>query len=142
MIQRKQTLFLLAVAIIAISLFFVPLFNYNGDTHSGTFNLTTSEGVSNVYYPIIINIIVLILSIGLIFLYKNRVLQYKLSTLLALFNVFITGLLFILPFQAILTEIEVTFWAFLPIISAVFAFLAGHFIKKDEQLVRSADRIR
>ncbi len=40
------------------------------------------------------------------------------------------------------TNIGFSFGAFLPIVSAIFAFLAAHFIKKDEQLVRSADRIR
>jgi hypothetical protein len=32
--------------------------------------------------------------------------------------------------------------SYLPIVSMIFAFLAGRAIQKDEELVRSADRIR
>ena len=99
---------------------------------------------SNIYAPMILNILVLILSISTVFLYKNRVLQYKLTNLLALFNIFIVGLFFLLSYikDTIQGTILFEFGAFLPIISAIFAFLAAHFIKKDEQLVRNADRIR
>lgn len=142
MIQRKQTLFLLAVAIIAILMFFVPFFKYTSDTRNGYFNLLSFKSVPNSIYLLILDITIVLFSIIVIFLYKNRVLQYKLSNLLMLLNVFITGLAFVLRFNDNITEVQVTFWAFLPIIGAIFAFLAAHFIKKDEQLVRSADRIR
>lgn len=146
MIQRKQTLFLLAVTIIAISMFFMPFIVLAGDTHNENICLSSvlqGYNNSNIYYPLILNFIVIILSVIIIFLYKNRVLQYKLSNLLIVFNVFITGLFFILSFEeAFGTFHSYSFGAFLPIISSIFAFLAAHFIKKDEQLVRSADRIR
>ncbi len=76
-------------------------------------------------------------------MYKNRVLQYKLANLLVVFNVFMTGLFFLLNYINVPAEnVSFAIGAFLPLISAGFAFLAAHFIKKDEQLVRSADRIR
>lgn len=147
MIQRKQTLFLLAVAIIGILMLFVPFIRFNRGTEPYTMNL--SEGISsavvssNIYYPFIINAIVILLATLIIFLYKNRALQYKLANLLVVFNVFIIGLFFLLSYINVPAEnISFKIGAFLPLISAVFAFLAGHFIKKDEQLVRSADRIR
>lgn len=147
MIQRKQTLFLLAVVIIGILMLFIPFIGFNRGTEPYTMNL--SEGISsavvssNVYYPFIIDVIVIILTTVVIFLYKNRVLQYKLANLLIVLNVFITGLFFLLSYINVPAEnISFTIGSFLPLISAVFAFLAGHFIKKDEQLVRSADRIR
>jgi hypothetical protein len=34
------------------------------------------------------------------------------------------------------------FGAILPVLSLICAYLAVHFIKKDDQLVRSADRLR
>jgi hypothetical protein len=147
MIQRKQTLFLLAVTIIGILMLFIPFIRFNRDTEPFTINFAdgiNSAGMTaNIYYPFTINVLVIVLSTIIIFLYKNRVLQYKLANLVVLFNVFITGLFFLLPYVNVPAEnISFTFGAFLPIISAVFAFLAGHFIKKDEQLVRSADRIR
>ncbi len=148
MIQRKQTLFLLAVVIIAIVQFFLP---FQTATIADTkWDICLMPGCSseimdsNIYFPMIFNIIILVLSISIIFLYKNRVLQYKLSNLLVVFNMFVIGLFFILSYikEGQTFTINYQFGAFLPVISAIFAFLAGHFIKKDEQLVRSADRIR
>jgi len=40
------------------------------------------------------------------------------------------------------SEIIYELGSFLPIIAAVFTFLASRSIKKDEDLIRSADRIR
>lgn len=148
MIQRKQTLFLLAVVIIAIVQFFLP---FQTATIADTkWDICLMPGCSseimdsNIYFPMIFNIIILVLSISIIFLYKNRVLQYKLSNLLVVFNTIVVGLFFILPYskEGGPEAISYKIGAFLPLFSAIFAFLAGHFIKKDEQLVRSADRIR
>lgn len=148
MIQRKQTLFLLAVVIIAIIQFFLP---FQVATISDTkWDICLMPGCSsevinsNIYFPMIINIIILILSFAIIFLYKNRVLQYKLSNLLVVFNMFVVGLFFILSYikEEQTSTINYQTGSFLPLTSAIFAFLAGHFIKKDEQLVRNADRIR
>lgn len=148
MIQRKQTLFLLAVVIIAIAQFFVPFQTLTFEDK--TWSICLMPGCStdiigaNIYVAMGLNIVVLILSAALIFLYKNRVLQYKLTNLLMVFNVFIVGLFFIFSHvkEGAQGTISYQFGSFLPLISAVFAFLAAHFIKKDEQLVRSADRIR
>lgn len=147
MIQRKQTLFLLAVVIISIILFFLPFQKVNTNNVAYSLNLLTGFKTptitSNIFFPLIFNIVILILSITIIFLYKNRVLQYKLANLLVVFNVFMTGLFFLLSYINVPADnISFAIGAFLPLISAAFAFLAAHFIKKDEQLVRSADRIR
>jgi hypothetical protein len=148
MIQRKQTLFLLAVAIIAVLTLFIPFQIYT--LNETTWEICLLPGCcanivsTNIYIPMIINSLVIISGIGVIFLYKNRVLQYKLANLLILFNVFIIGLFFLLPYVNVSAggTINYRLGAFLPILGAAFAFLAAHFIKKDEQLVRSADRIR
>ncbi len=148
MIQRKQTLFLLVVAIIGILMLFVPFIGFNRTTEPFTINL--AEGISlagissNIYYPFIINLLSIILAFGAIFLFKNRVLQYKLANGIILLNVFTTGLFFLLEYINLsdISDVHFMFGAFLPLVSAVFTFLAAHFIKKDEQLVRSADRIR
>lgn len=142
MIQRIQSLFLLATSIMAIVLLFVPFFTISDENIKGSFSLLTATGsVSNAYYLMILNNMVILLSIITIFLFKKRTVQFKLSNLLVLLNVFIIGLSFLLNFENQLV-IKTTFWAFFPIIGAVFSFFAAHFIKKDELLVRSADRIR
>ena len=147
MIQRKQTLFLLIVAIVAIINLFIPFIGFTRSNESFTLNL--SEGIrltsikSNIFYPFTLTILSISLSVITIFLYKNRVLQYKLANVLVLLAVFTTGLFFLLDFVNIdHTDLYFTFGSFLPIVSAIFAYLAAYFIKKDEQLVRSADRIR
>jgi hypothetical protein len=148
MIQRKQTLFLLAVAIIAIAQFFITFQNIvipNGHWPISLMPGSSSDITnSNIYFPIIFNIIILILSITIIFLYKNRILQYKLSNLLVVFNMFLVGLFFLLSYikEGQTGTVSYQIGSFLPIVSAILAYLAAHFIKKDEQLVRNADRIR
>ena len=147
MIQRKQTLFLLAVTIIAIILFFIPFQSFTLSGQNGVQTLMpgcNSQNMNgNIYFPMSLNGLVIILSIATIFLFKNRVLQYKLANGLLLLNVFIIGLLFLLDVYKTVPETHnYTIGAFLPVIGAAFAFLAAFFIKKDEQLVRSADRIR
>lgn len=148
MIQRKQTLFLLVVALIAIILFFLPFQELN--TPAGAWAICLMPGcssgkiTSNIYFPMILNGLVMVLSVATIFLYKNRVLQFKVSNILVLFNVMILGLFFLLDFTIIEQGSAITYkiGAFLPLISIIFGYLAAHFIKKDEQLVRNADRIR
>ena len=148
MIQRKQSLFLLAVALVAIALIFVP---FQKVTSTDTVHLLClmpgcSQDIINsyIYVPMIMDILVLVLSIACIFLYKNRVLQYKIANLLMLLNVFIIGSFFLISFvkEGIQGQLSYGIGASLPVMGIVFAFLAANFIKKDEQLVRSADRIR
>jgi glucan phosphoethanolaminetransferase (alkaline phosphatase superfamily) len=148
MIQRKQSLFLLVVVIIAISQFFIPFQKIvitNGHWHICLMPGCSSDIMSsNIYFPMAFNSIILLLSVIIIFLYKNRLLQYKLANLLVVFNVFLVGLFFILSYikEGQTGTVTYQYGSFFPIISAIFAYLAAYFIKKDEQLVRSADRIR
>lgn len=148
MIQRKQTLFLLGVALVAIALLFVPFQKITATETVWQLCLMPgcSPGVMNssIYIPMVLDILILILSLACIFLYKNRPLQYKIANLLMLLNVFIIGLFFLVSYvkEGIAGEISYSIGASLPVIGIVLAFLAANFIKKDEQLVRSADRIR
>lgn len=147
MIQRKQTLFLLVVAILAGILFFIPFQKLTSAENSWPICLMPgciTDTNSNIYFPMVLNALVLILSLTAIFLYKSRVLQFKLANLIVLFNVVILGLFFLLDFVIIEDGRTISYQigSFLPVISIIFAYLASHFIKKDEQLVRSADRIR
>jgi hypothetical protein len=150
MIQRKQTLFLLAVLIINIILFFLPFLNISLSDNTEIYGLSFIGGCgpsisnSNTIYPSILNTCIVVLALITIFLYKRRTIQFKLSNIIVLLNVVITGLFFLLSYikEGVIGEIQYTFVTFMPIISATFAFLAAHYIKKDEQLVRNSDRIR
>src|SRR6478672_7524676 len=102
MIQRKQSLFLLGTTIIAIVIIFLPFQTLT--TPETIWSLCLMPGCSaeimdsNIYAPMILNFLVIILSLLTIFQYKNRVLQYKLANLVALLNVFVIGLFFLLSF--------------------------------------------
>ncbi len=148
MIQRKQSLFLLATAIIAIALIFIP---FQKITSTDTVHLlclmpgcSADIMSSYIYVPLALDVLVIFLSFVCIFLYKNRVLQYKIANLLMLLNVFIIGCFFLFSFvkDGTLGQPSYAIGASLPVVGIIFAFMAANFIKKDEQLVRSADRIR
>lgn len=144
MIQRIQTLFLAGVALVAILLFIIP-FQMVGDNCPLEINLLSqfNPSVANsptIYVPLVVSVLIIGLSIFTIFKFTNRVLQYKLSNILMLLNIILLASFFLLNFYD--GAVSFSFGAFLPVLGIAFAFLAAHFIKKDEQLVRSADRIR
>jgi hypothetical protein len=79
-------------------------------------------------------------ALGIIFLYKKRRPQIAASLSLGLLLI----LFFAINFPVILKfEFSVSYlFLFIPLIAAVLAFAAYHAIKKDEELVRSLDRLR
>jgi hypothetical protein len=156
MIQRIQTLFLLAIAIFSALLIFIPFETVTIKSTEpglvlGTYSLCLSptcikEGVSGfIHVPMALNAIILILALVTIFLYKNRKRQMKLSQLLLVLSALLIGSLFVMPLvkgEANMMDIDYKIASFIPAINSICAFLAMRFIKKDEELVRSADRIR
>ncbi len=112
MIQRKQTLFLLLAAILALVCLFVRL----------TW-IDALQALSAV------------LSVVTIFLYKKRVLQARLCIVGVL--VVFAWYLCLAVYQGEPGMIDC-----LPIINAILIFLARKGILADEKLVRSLDRIR
>jgi len=154
MIQRIQTLFLLGVTIIAITLFFIPL---SEKTIEGgqTFVLSVT-GISNNtgsvqhtmelsnYALILINVIIFALAAYTIFLYKKRTLQISLCMLGGLLTTI--ELILIFYFSEDLGG-STEHAHYLPGVYLaalqIFCFVAARrFIRKDEKLVRAADRIR
>ncbi len=148
MIQRIQTIFLFLISILNFLLFFFPFEQYSdgNTTHAvGMFTSTDPAYISRlIYCIIIINVLIIGLSVYTIFQYKNRAKQIKLSRGLILASVFLISTLFTMNFFLGQGQWEKTYlWpSFLPVLSICFAWLAMFFIKKDDELVRSADRIR
>lgn len=156
MIQRIQTVFILLVAILGVVFSFVPiLFFSHGDTEFlmgayKTINITTEAVLTKNMGVGVLQGIVILLAVVIVMLYKNRALQMKLGKL--------TILLLALQIAAIVMysdsaktainaiEGEVStgfqFGAIIPVLSLVLTYLAIRFIKKDDELVRSADRLR
>jgi hypothetical protein len=142
MIQRVQSLYLLLTAIISALLFYVPLFQY---PLSATDTAPHMYFVSANAFLLILNIVVGALSFITIFFFKNRKLQLRACRLCLMLIFVMVGLLFYTS-DALAGGIDqrVTFkaGAYLPLIQIVLVFLAHVGIKKDDKLVRSADRLR
>lgn len=155
MIQRIQSIYLFASSILVLLWYFMPLAEIITAEQSYKFTIygiKNPEDNSWIYHTLIISIIAAITSIatlGTIFLYKNRKQQIKAAQfLLLLFTALITSAFLLidtakstLPSDSeimINHKISMTF----PLIALVLIFMAIKAIKKDEELVRSADRLR
>ncbi len=162
MIQRVQSIFMLIAAVAMISMTFFPLWQkadletsrlvtmnafeirFEQQTASGTMELL---GVQNVMLISIGAFLAAGIMLFSLFKYKNRMAQVKLNALFSLISALtIVGVVyFSLKGNAlILPEQQGTFLMgfYLPIVAMFNNFLANRFIRKDEALVRSADRIR
>ena len=136
MIQRIQTLYLLLSAGVSVGLTFV-------------FHLwITNDGVT-VFAKSDILYLSLFLSSALlsfitVFMFKNRKLQFVLGRLNIILNFILLGF-FVYQSLNLSGETAVSekgIGMFLPIVSIVFLALANKAIKKDEELVKSVDRLR
>ncbi len=144
MIQRIQSLFLVVAATALALLFKYPL----AKSDVATAQLFSDRQFNIQDHPVmlILSGAGMLLAIVTIFLFKNRTLQIKLSNLvvvLSILLVIVAAALFLNDTKNMGTvSIEDALGAYLPLVAIVFGILAGRFIKKDERLVRSADRLR
>ena len=136
MIQRIQTIYLLLAAIISAGLIFV-------------FHLwTTKENIKLFAQDELIYFGMFLgsgfLSLISIFMYKNRKSQFVLGRLNIILNFILLGFLVYrsLNLSGETNVSEKGIGMLLPIFSIVFLALANKAIKKDEDLVKSVDRLR
>jgi len=136
MLQRIQSVYLFISLILNGVL---PLFFY--------FWITTAKKLvfvlDNLAYSSLFGCSVLLVLISF-FSYKNRQNQFVLNRLNIILNFILIGLLVYhsLTLSGEATVSEKGIGMFLPIFSIVFLALANKAIKKDEDLVKSVDRIR
>lgn len=88
--------------------------------------------------------VVSVLALIAIFLFKNRKNQFVVNRLNMIFNLFLLGFFVYrsLTLSGETTVSEKGIGMLLPIVSIVFLVLANKAIKKDEDLVKSVDRLR
>jgi len=136
MIQRIQTIYLLiAFIIMGILPFVFPL-----ETSAAGQKTFAMDHMSDM----ILFGLSAALSLITIFLFKNRKLQFVLGRLNIILNLILLGL-FVYHSLSLSGEVatsEKGIGMFLPIFSIVFLVLANKAIKKDEDLVKSVDRLR
>jgi hypothetical protein len=143
MIQRIQSIYLLIATTISGGLIFV--FNLWSNLKEDIFawDLFSRES----FLLKVIPMLFLLSAIGSfldIFLFKNRKLQFVVGRLVILINLFLLGLLIYvsltLPGEISISEKGIGM--FLPILVVLLIVLANKAIKKDEDLVKSVDRLR
>jgi hypothetical protein len=137
MIQRIQTIYLLlAFVLTGILPFFIPLW-------------TMSNGKEYFFMQNQVYVVVLGLSTTLSLLsivsYKKRQNQFVINRLNIILNLILLGLFVYRSLNVsgeILAVSEKGIGMFLPIVAIVLLVLANKAIKKDEDLVKSVDRLR
>ena len=137
MLQRIQTLFLLFAAITAGVLpFLFSIFTLN--------NGVKIFFMQDIFYTILFGLS-FTFSIISIFSYKKRQNQFVLNRLNMIFNLILLSL-FVYRSLNLSGEAQVVsekgIGMFLPILTIILLVLANNFIKKDEDLVKSVDRLR
>ena len=149
MIQRIQTLFLLIALVLQTLMFFQPLaiLQINDATFYEIFikGYVFNEQIQYSYSLMVFNLITILLNFIIIFFYKKRILQMRLT----IYNtILLIGLQGVIAYTIYGTanhlnaEIFLQYAAILPTITAILNLLAFKYIKRDEELVKSADRIR
>lgn len=154
MIQRIQTIYLLLVAALMVTTLLVPLAWFGGQAGEFelfAFSLQTAQGevVQPTIYMGVVLALACVLPFVTIFLYKRRLLQFRLCVAemaLLVGAVIIEGVYYFLSWrvfsdQAFHTQGFKPAIA-LPLVCLVFVWLAARAIFRDEMLVRAADRIR
>jgi len=144
MIQRIQTLYLtIAILVMSILPIFLSVWENLEAVDVYVFDLFKYDSLMFKSLPILFVSSVLI-SLITIFKFKNRQTQFVLGRLNILTN-FIILVLLVIHLQSLSGEILISekgIGSALPLITIVLLVLANKAIKKDEDLVKSVDRIR
>ncbi len=137
MIQRIQTVYLLIALVILGALPFVfPLF-------------TMSDGkefhfMNDSFYTVLFGLSTTLTLISIMY-FKKRQHQFVLNRLTIILNLILLGLFVYRSLNLSGETVQFSekgIGMFLPIVAIVFLALANRAIKKDEDLVKSADRLR
>lgn len=155
MIQRIQTLYLLAVSILTTLTFFLPLATFTteaGEVVFRTYELVGADGVVEKVpsYLMFVTLIAAVLPLGVIFAYKRRLAQIRFCAVevVLLLGVLVIETLYCYRLYTLYGESSELFatqfhWPLVcPLVALLFVWLAMRAIFKDEMLVRAADRIR
>jgi hypothetical protein len=157
MIQRIQTIWLLLATVVILGLFIFPYLNYTDLVGlgkklfvTGEYSAVNNESVkqSSFILQTIATIVVALVPLITIFQFKNRKLQIKLIYVSIAF-IALLGVWMYFSSVATLDLISQSFGAnnigvgfFLLPVSIIFLAMAIGGIRKDEKLIKSADRLR
>lgn len=157
MIQRKQTLYLLASGLLMLAMLFLTFAKITTQDMVYAFKATGLEDLSGeIIQPSWVlfglTAVITLISFISIFLYRKRVLQMRLT----IFNLLIKVGFYLLVFlvyrpsfiEAIVDtnqdwlSMSITPWLAFPIVAMIFDYLAYRGIAVDEKTIRFMDRLR
>lgn len=157
MIQRIQSVFLALAALLPAALLFVPLWSKTDPAtgqHAALYlwkfvHQKKQELIANqlIWYYLPAVLLSILLSLWALFSYQNRIRQLQINAA----NTLVLMLLIVGSTYQVTQHYEALFLSsqkghyygfFILAATMVFITLANRFIRRDEQLVRSADRIR
>jgi len=155
MIQRIQSLYLLLTSLLPILFLsgtFLKFFNKSGTGYYVDFRGLWESGVPggtrmiNSLIPLSgVMILITILSVTAILFFKKRKVQMKLVGTIILLTIIFIGVMIFLFFrisEKFQAEILLVYRMFIPVLILIFGILAYQGIRKDENLVKSLDRLR
>ncbi|MFZ1675959.1 MAG: DUF4293 domain-containing protein [Saprospiraceae bacterium] len=145
MIQRIQSLFLILTVGVFGVLFKLPF--ATSDKASAQFLADKVFDITD--HPALLGLAILgaVLALVSIFMFKNRKLQLRLGYLIIIMAILLPTVAFLLftkesasidPSVQVFDQVGM----FLPLGAILFASLANYFIRKDDKLVKSMDRLR
>lgn len=150
MIQRIQTIYLLAVVALGIALIFLPVLQLVTPEEAAelqVYELSALGGapLEGIWGLTLTTVLIPLLALVDIFLYRNRILQARLNIFTVMLCLGWYGVVAIYVWQAKLAlgvEWHILPWASFPLVCMVLTMMATRRILRDEALVRAADRIR
>lgn len=157
MIQRIQSLYLLIVSALMVTLLFVPFATFTGSAEEfvitawgiRSLSLPETEMIMPTIYVAVLIILAALVPLVAIFLYKRRFLQLRLCVvevvLLAGVQIYIA--MFVFKSGRLISGLENGSMRFsivdiFPIIGIILIYLAFRGIMRDIALIKSLDRIR
>ncbi len=145
MIQRSQSIFLLIVVVISGVLLKVPVYELHDFVAADSIGKVTTFNIMDNTLLVILNSAIGILAFITIFLYKWRNVQIRFCNINLLLTCLMIALLFFVAdtmSSNMNQRVQYRYGSYLPLIELVFLFLASRAVKKDDDLVKSADRLR
>ena len=150
MIQRIQTIYLLVVVALGITLLFMPVVQFVSPEEAAelqVFELSALGGapLQGIWGLTLTTALIPLLALVDIFLYKKRILQARLNIFTVMLCLGYYGVLAIYIWLAKMSmglEWHLIPWASIPLVCMILTLMATRAILKDEALVRAADRIR
>jgi hypothetical protein len=152
MIQRIQSIYLLISLIAWGLLFFTPIVGFT-DEVSGAWMLyadgikesMSGKLVLGTVPMLILFILVEVLVLMALLIYRNRMIQLRTTVLAMIMQILSFGIIasYVIQGKAMLNAIPgLLFWSAMPLVAAVFSYLAFRGIRRDMLLLRAQDRLR